>query len=94
MFAVKRIFPAVKLRPQTPPIHKREIGNTAEYHGGRRYNIRGGGTFVSLFTCQVKSTFKENRALTPNVPPYFNQSSRRIDSHVVQLQLKIVNNYT
>ena len=33
-------------------------------------------------------------ALTPNVPPYFNQSSRRIDDHVVQLQLKIVNNYT
>ena len=30
--------------------------------------------------------------LTPNVPPHFNQSSRRIDIQVVQLQLKIVNN--
>ena len=58
-----------------------------------RYNIGGGGITVSPFTCQVKSTFKENRALTPNVPPYFNQSSR-IDDRVVQLQLKIVNNYT
>ena len=26
---VKRIFPAVKLRPQTPPIDKREIGDAA-----------------------------------------------------------------
>ena len=26
---VKRIFPAVKLRPQTPPIDKREIGHAA-----------------------------------------------------------------
>ena len=26
---MKRIFPAVKLRPQTPPIDKREIGNAA-----------------------------------------------------------------
>ena len=26
---MKRIFPAVKLRPQTPPIDKREIGDTA-----------------------------------------------------------------
>ena len=26
---VKRIFPAVKLRPQTPPIEKREIGDAA-----------------------------------------------------------------
>ena len=59
-----------------------------------RYNIGGGGITVSPFTYQVKSTFKENRALTPSVPPYFNQSSRRIDDHVVQLQLKIVNNYS
>ena len=59
-----------------------------------RYNLGGGGITVSPFTCQVKSTFKENSALTPNVPPYFNQSSTRIDDHVVQLQLKIVNIYT
>ena len=26
---MKRIFPAVKLRPQTPPMDKREIGNAA-----------------------------------------------------------------
>ena len=26
---MKRIFPAVKLRPQTPPIDKREIGDAA-----------------------------------------------------------------
>ena len=27
--SVKRIFPAVKLRPQTPPTDKREIGDAA-----------------------------------------------------------------
>ena len=59
-----------------------------------RYNIGGGGITVSPFTCQVKSTFKENRALTANAVRAFNQSSRTIDGHVVQLQLKIVNNYT
>ena len=26
---MKKIFPAVKLRPQTPPIDKREIGDAA-----------------------------------------------------------------
>ena len=31
---MKRIFPAVKLRPQTPPIDKREIGDAAI--GGER----------------------------------------------------------
>ena len=29
MFAFQRIFPAVKLRLQTPPIDKREIGDVA-----------------------------------------------------------------
>ena len=29
MNPVKKIFPAVKLRPQTPPIDKREIGDAA-----------------------------------------------------------------
>ena len=34
---MKRIFPAVKLRPQTRPIEKREIGDTAIPGEGRIY---------------------------------------------------------
>ena len=34
---VKRIFPAVKLRPQTPPIDKREIKDAAIFCGNAEY---------------------------------------------------------
>ena len=43
-----------------------------DVHQPWRYNMGGGGITVSPFTCQVKSTSKENGALTPNVPPSTN----------------------